>query len=101
MMVSLCLDPGRPWPQLLALARRAELAGWYAIYVCDHFMPHDPAGSPADAPVLECWMVLAALAARTSAIALGSLVLGNTYRHPVVVADMAASLDASSHCSFR
>lgn len=97
MRVSLCLDPGRPWPQLLALAQRAEQAGWYAVYVCDHFMPHDPAGWPADAPMMECWMVLGALAARTAAVALGSLVLGNTYRHPAVVADMAATVDQISH----
>jgi alkanesulfonate monooxygenase SsuD/methylene tetrahydromethanopterin reductase-like flavin-dependent oxidoreductase (luciferase family) len=79
-----------------ALAQRADLAGWHAVYVCDHFMPHDPAGQPADGPMLECCMVLAALAARTSAIALGSLVLGNTYRHPAIVANMAASLDQIS-----
>ena len=96
MRMSLCLDPGRPWPQMLALAQRADLAGWYAVYVCDHFMPHDPAGRPADGPVLECWMVLAALAEQTAAVALGSLVLGNTYRHPAVVAHMAATLDQIS-----
>jgi len=59
-------------------------------------MPHDPAGRPADGPVLECWMVLAALAEQTAAVALGSLVLGNTYRHPAVVAHMAATLDQIS-----
>ena len=59
-------------------------------------MPHDPAGRTADGPVLECWMVLAALAEQTAAVALGSLVLGNTYRHPAVVAHMAATLDQIS-----
>jgi alkanesulfonate monooxygenase SsuD/methylene tetrahydromethanopterin reductase-like flavin-dependent oxidoreductase (luciferase family) len=93
MKVSLCLDPGRPWPHLLAVAQRADLAGWHAVYVCDHFMPHDPAGRPAGGPVLECWTVLAALAVRTTAVALGSLVLGNTYRYPAVVADMAATVN--------
>jgi alkanesulfonate monooxygenase SsuD/methylene tetrahydromethanopterin reductase-like flavin-dependent oxidoreductase (luciferase family) len=63
MKVSLCVDPG-----------------WHAVYVCDHFMPHDPA----------------ALAARTARVAVGSLVLGNTYRHPAVVANMAATLDRIS-----
>jgi alkanesulfonate monooxygenase SsuD/methylene tetrahydromethanopterin reductase-like flavin-dependent oxidoreductase (luciferase family) len=96
MRLSLCLDPGRSWPQMLALARHADLAGWHAVYVCDHFMPHDPAGRAPDGPVLECWTVLAALAARTAAAGLGSLVLGNTYRHPAVVANMAATLDQIS-----
>ncbi len=96
MRLSLCLDPGRSWPQVRALAQRADLAGWHAVYVCDHFMPHDPAGRPADGPMLECCMVLAALAARTATVALGSLVLGNTYRNPAIVANMAASLDQIS-----
>ena len=96
MKVSLCVDPGRSWPQVLALAQRAESAGWHAVYVCDHFMPHDPAGRAVDGPMLECWTVLAALAAQTATVGLGSLVLGNTYRHPAVVANMAATLDQVS-----
>jgi alkanesulfonate monooxygenase SsuD/methylene tetrahydromethanopterin reductase-like flavin-dependent oxidoreductase (luciferase family) len=96
MRMSLCVDPGRSWPEVLALARRAESAGWHAVYVCDHFMPHDPAGRALDGPMLECWTVLAALAAQTATARLGSLVLGNTYRHPAVVANMAATLDQVS-----
>lgn len=96
MRLSLCLDPGRPWPEVRALARRVDSAGWHAVYVCDHFMPHDPAGSAVDGPMLECWTILAALAAQTTTVGLGSLVLGNTYRHPAVVANMAATLDQVS-----
>jgi alkanesulfonate monooxygenase SsuD/methylene tetrahydromethanopterin reductase-like flavin-dependent oxidoreductase (luciferase family) len=94
--MSLCIDLGRSWPQVLALAQRVDSAGWHAVYVSDHFMPHDPAGRAVDGPVLECWTVLAALAAQTAAVRLGSLVLGNTYRHPAVVANMAATLDQVS-----
>lgn len=96
MRLSLCVDPGRSWPQLLALAQRADAAGWHAVYVCDHFMPNDPAGRPADGPMLECWTVMAALATQTRTARLGSLVLGGTYRHPAVVANMAATLDQVS-----
>jgi alkanesulfonate monooxygenase SsuD/methylene tetrahydromethanopterin reductase-like flavin-dependent oxidoreductase (luciferase family) len=96
MRLSLCLDPGRPWPHVRALAQRADAAGWHAVYVCDHFMPHDPAGRPRDGPMLECWTTLAALATQTAGIRLGSLVLGSTYRHPAVVASMAATLDQVS-----
>src|SRR5215471_11525320 len=96
MRMSLCIDPGRSWTQVLALAQRVDSAGWHAVYVSDHFMPHDPAGRAADGPVLECWTVLAALAAQTATVRLGSLVLGNSYRHPAVVANMAATLDQVS-----
>jgi F420-dependent oxidoreductase-like protein len=94
--LSLCLDPGRPWPDVQALARQADAAGWHAVYLCDHFMPHGPAGRAPDGPVLEGWTTLAALATQTARIRLGSLVLGNTYRHPAVVANMAATLDQIS-----
>ena len=96
MRVSLCLDPGRPWPDLLALAQRVDAVGWHAVYVCDHFMPHDPGNEALSGPVLECWSTLAVLAGATARVRLGSLVLGNTYRHPAVVANMAATLDVIS-----
>jgi len=96
MRISLCLDPGRAWPEVRALAQRVDDAGWHAVYLCDHFMPHDPNGSAPDGPVLECWTTLSALATQTTAVRLGSLVLGNTYRHPAVVANMAAALDRVS-----
>jgi alkanesulfonate monooxygenase SsuD/methylene tetrahydromethanopterin reductase-like flavin-dependent oxidoreductase (luciferase family) len=84
MKMSLCADPGRSRPDVLALAQRADSAGWHAVYVCDYFMPNDRDGRRvADGPMLECWTVLPALAARTSAAGLGSLAPGNTYRHPV------------------
>jgi len=45
------------------------------------------------APVLESWTLLSALAALTTRVRLGTLVLGNTYRPSAAVANMAASLD--------
>jgi alkanesulfonate monooxygenase SsuD/methylene tetrahydromethanopterin reductase-like flavin-dependent oxidoreductase (luciferase family) len=46
--------------------------------------------------VLESWTSLSALAVATTQIGLGTLVLGNAYRHPAVVANMAATLDQVS-----
>lgn len=96
MKLSLCLDPARSWPELRALAQHADAAGWHAIYQCDHFMPHDADGAPRDGPVSECWTTLSALATQTSRARLGTLVLGSTYRHPALVAKMAATLDQVS-----
>ena len=56
-------------------------------------MPYAGEGRPAAGPVLEGWTVLTAVAARTTRIRLGTLVLGASYRHPAVVAKMAATLD--------
>lgn len=93
MRLSMIIDPGRSWAQMLTLARQLEESGWYAAYTCDHFMPYDPDGQPLDGPVLECWTTLTGIAAHTSTIRVGSLVLSMTYRHPAVVASMAATLD--------
>ena len=95
MLFSVCVDTRRPWGDLVTLARHADNAGLERIYVPDHFMPYDPSGA-VPGEVLECWTVMTALAAATARIGLGSLVLGNTYRHPAVVANMAAALDQVS-----
>jgi F420-dependent oxidoreductase-like protein len=42
---------------------------------------------------LECWTTLAALATQVPRIRVGTIVLGNTYRHPAVLAKMTATLD--------
>jgi hypothetical protein len=51
--------------------------------VFDHFVPRVSSGDPVR-PVLECWTLLAALAAQTSRLRLGVMVTGNTFRHPPV-----------------
>jgi F420-dependent oxidoreductase-like protein len=59
----------------------------------DHFYPlsGDFAG-----PNLEAWTMLAALAQATSRIRLGCQVTGMVYRHPAVLANMAATVDIVS-----
>jgi F420-dependent oxidoreductase-like protein len=59
----------------------------------DHFYPlsGDFAG-----PNLEAWTMLAALAQATSRIRLGCQVTGMVYRHPAVLANMAATVDIIS-----
>ena len=49
-----------------------------------------------NAPALECWTALSALAALTERIRLTPLVLGNTYRPPALLAKMSATLDVIS-----
>jgi F420-dependent oxidoreductase-like protein len=59
-------------------------------------MPNTDDGAPADGPTLECWAVVSALAARVPRVRLGTLVCGNTYRHPAVLANIAAAVDVIS-----
>lgn len=96
MKLSVILDPGRTWPDMAVLARDVDASGWHAVYTCDHFMPYTESGAPDDGPVLECWTTLTALAAETRHVRLGSLVMSITYRHPAVMANMAATLDVVS-----
>ena len=49
-----------------------------------------------NAPALECWTTLSALATETERIRLTPLVLANLYRHPAALAKMASTLDVIS-----
>jgi len=93
--VQFAVWPGtqQPWSDILDVARHAELAGWDRVYVADHFMSNDEA---ADGPMLECWAVVTALAAAVPRVGIGTLVCGNTYRHPAVLVNQAAAADVVS-----
>ena len=81
------------WSGVLDLWRHVEATGWDIACVTDHFMPNTKAREGA---VLESWSTLSALAALVPRIRVGTIVLGNTYRHPAVVAKMAAQVDIIS-----
>lgn len=64
--------------------------------MADHFMRYRPGIEVGAGTIAEAWTTLTAIATCTTRIGVGTLVLGNTYRHPAVVANMAASLDQVS-----
>lgn len=80
---------GVGYAAVLRLVNAYEGAGFQYAGVFDHFVT---IYSDDTAPVLECWTTLAALARDTSSIRLGPLVTCSSYRHPVMVARMAANL---------
>ena len=82
------------WADLLAVWQEADgielfESGW----LFDHFYP---IAGDSDGPCLEGWTALAALAQATTRLRLGTLVTGIHYRHPAVLANMAAAIDVIS-----
>ena len=82
--------PNNSWSDTLALAKHAETTGWHGLWYADHFMPN---AEDTSGPTSECWTTLAALGATVPRVRIGALVTGNTYRHPAVLAKMAANVD--------
>ncbi|HEY0475439.1 MAG TPA: TIGR03560 family F420-dependent LLM class oxidoreductase [Kribbella sp.] len=93
MDFSLWPNAGRSWQEVLEGAEYAERTGWYGVWMADHFMLN---GDDLSVPMNECLALLAGLAVKTERVRIGSMVLGNTYRHPAVVANQAATLDQMS-----
>jgi len=82
------------WEEMLEVWRAADdielfESGW----LFDHFYP---IYSDSTGPCLEGWVTLTALAQATRRLRLGTLVTGIHYRHPAVLANMAAALDIVS-----
>jgi F420-dependent oxidoreductase-like protein len=81
---------GVSWERWLALAAAAEDAGLEALFRSDHYLSLE---APTERASLDAWTTLAALAARTSRIRLGTLVSPATFRHPSVLAKSVATVD--------
>lgn len=99
---------------MVAVSQQAEQYGFDSVWLCDHFLTISPddyvkdagvaaqssgtdsGAPPTSLPLLECWTALSALARDTTRLRLGTSVLCNSYRHPSVLAKMAATLDVIS-----
>lgn len=83
------------FPTVIAQAREAEAAGFDAVFLMDHFYQLPMLGAP-DQPMLEAYTALGALATATDRVLLGTLVTGNTYRNPTLLAKTITTLDVVS-----
>jgi len=79
-------DPAK----VLAFARHAEDLGYDGVFAFDHFFPP---GAPRDRASLEAFSILAAVAAATERIAIGTLVTRASLRPAGLLAKLAVSLD--------
>jgi F420-dependent oxidoreductase-like protein len=78
------------YPALLEVWQHVEREGYDHAWTFDHFIPifSNPEG-----PCLEGWTVLTALMAQVPRLRAGTLVTGNSYRNPALLANIAATLD--------
>src|ERR1700734_3678440 len=97
MRFSIWPNPAQPWDDIYEITSHCERTGWDGVYFADHFMPNGPGPEPLDGDILECWSIMPALAATVPRLRLAPLVTSVTYRHPAVLANIAAAGDQGSH----
>ena len=83
------------FPTVIAQAQEADAAGYDSVFVMDHFYQLPGLGTP-DQPMLEAYTALGGLATATKNVQLGTLVTGNTYRNPTLLAKAITTLDVVS-----
>jgi len=86
-------DPSRAWARTVAVARQAERLGFESIWLFDHF---HTTPEPTDEITFESFTSLSALAALTSRIRLGHIVICTAFRNPALTAKMISTMDAIS-----
>ena len=82
-------NPRSNYEDTAVLCSHAEAIGYDGVWLADHFLPDEDELIA----VHESWITMAALARDVPRVRLGTLVTGNTYRHPAVLANMASTLD--------
>ena len=83
-------EPGDAWARTVAVAKEADRLGFESIWLFDHF---HTVPKPTDELTFESFTALAALAAVTTRVRLGHIVICNGYRNPALVAKMIATMD--------
>jgi F420-dependent oxidoreductase-like protein len=92
---ALMIEPqqGLTYAEQLAIARRAEAAGFESLFRSDHYQSFP---GPSGGPTTDAWAVLAGLARETSTIGLGTLVSPVTFRYAGNLAKVVTTVDEMS-----
>ncbi|HYI66926.1 MAG TPA: LLM class flavin-dependent oxidoreductase [Candidatus Limnocylindrales bacterium] len=93
LMLPLADDETNGFGDLRALGIAAEEGGLDSVWGADHLIFRDGGETTG---IHECWTVLTAIAAMTSRVEIGPLVLALPFRNPALTAKMAAELDEVS-----
>jgi F420-dependent oxidoreductase-like protein len=83
------------YPTVIAQAQEADTSGFDSLFVMDHFYQLPEIGTP-EQPMLEAYTALGGLATATNNVQLGTLVTGNSYRNPTLLAKAITTLDVIS-----
>jgi alkanesulfonate monooxygenase SsuD/methylene tetrahydromethanopterin reductase-like flavin-dependent oxidoreductase (luciferase family) len=85
---------GPSYPEIKALALRAEEYGFDSVHVPDHLLGFD---SERKQPFLEAIALMSAIAVETKKVKIGHVVLANSFRNPALTAKIISSLDNISN----
>ena len=95
MRFGIQLQPQRTtWAEYIEAVRAVEDIGFDSVWNADHLLPYN---GPDDGTCFETWTTLAAMAAATSRIHIGSLVNGVMYRDPATLVKSATTVDLISN----
>ena len=86
-------DPAKAWARSVALAKQADELGIESIWVFDHF---HTVPRPTDEITFESFTMLSALAAVTTKVRLGHVVICTAFRNPALTAKMISTMDVIS-----
>ncbi|HSL77941.1 MAG TPA: LLM class flavin-dependent oxidoreductase, partial [Candidatus Limnocylindrales bacterium] len=86
-------DTSAAWKRTVEVAQQADRLGFESIWLFDHF---HTVPRPTDEITFESFTTLSALAALTSRVRLGHVVICTAFRNPALTAKMISTMDAIS-----
>jgi F420-dependent oxidoreductase-like protein len=84
------IDPAEHWATMRDLARHVDAGPWESMWVYDHF---HTVPEPSDEATHEAWSLMAAFGAATQRVRLGQMCTCMSYRNPMYLAKVAATID--------